>query len=81
MIQAGTPVERPQPILRSGSNRPPISSGEEPYITPSMGDNNTNRTPEEQRMIDTVAEREEREYAEEHSTLILLDARRVGLIE
>jgi hypothetical protein len=38
------------------------------------------RTPAEQRVIEKVAERKGREWAEEHATLILAQARRVGEI-
>lgn len=43
--------------------------------------NRADRTPEEPDAIDTVAERKGQEYAEEHAPLILLDARRIGLID
>lgn len=43
--------------------------------------NRDTRSPEKQAVIDTVAKRKGREYAEEHAALILLDARRVGLID
>lgn len=46
-----------------------------------MTEDNHERAPEEQAVIDTVAERKGRKYAEEHAQLILLDARRIGLIE
>lgn len=38
------------------------------------------RAQEEQDIIDTVADRKGREYAEAHATLILLDASRVELL-
>lgn len=50
------------------------------YATP-MNESGTDRTPEEQHVIDVVAERKGTEYAERHAKLILLDARRVGIIE
>lgn len=38
------------------------------------------RTPEEQAIINTVADRKGEEWAEEHAELILVQARRIGLI-
>lgn len=43
-----------------------------------MGENNSDRPPAEQEIIDMVAERKGHEYAEEHAELILLQAKRVG---
>ncbi|WP_276249180.1 hypothetical protein [Haladaptatus sp. YSMS36] len=36
------------------------------------------RTPEEQAIIDEVAERKGRDYAEEYAELVLIQARRIG---
>jgi len=43
--------------------------------------NRSSRTSKEQTVIDTVAERKGEEWAEKHSELILLQARRVGLLK
>ncbi|WP_435334759.1 hypothetical protein [Haloarchaeobius sp. TZWWS8] len=45
-----------------------------------MTDDKQKRTPEEQQIIDKVAERKGEEYAEDHAKLILLQARRVGAL-
>ena len=45
-----------------------------------MNEGKRHRTPEEQQIIDQVAERKGREYAEEHAELILTQARLVGVI-
>lgn len=42
--------------------------------------NEGDRTPSEQRVIEKVAERKGREWAEGHAALILAQARRVGEI-
>lgn len=43
-----------------------------------MADESTERTPEEQRIIDSVAEGRGEEWAEEHAELILTQARLIG---
>ena len=48
--------------------------------TDLMNGEKRNRTAEEQQIIDQVAERKGREYAEEHAELILAQARLVGVI-
>lgn len=45
-----------------------------------MGSSKSNRTPEEQQIIDVVAERKGLDWAEDHEELILTQARLVGVL-
>ncbi|KAB1198347.1 MULTISPECIES: hypothetical protein [Haloferax] len=46
-----------------------------------MGENDSEWTPAEQEIIDIVAERKGREYAEEHAELALKQAELVGVLK